>query len=185
MSTRAVLAGVALIVSAAGCGGSDPAPRGGTSSTGEFPVYITQAESTFHPGDYGVETWEVDTLAGQTAAGAGDAGVDSAGVAEPDTIPGFRVQVSITGDIDGANGLKDSLSVALEKEWVYVVYHPPYYKIRVGNFADRFAAGEMLDRLRRHGFPDAWIVPDRVVRNPPPKPAHPTPDSTDVAVPPR
>ncbi len=174
---------VLLVLLVGGCGGSDPAQRGATSAKGDFPGDVPQAESSFRPADYGVETWEQDTLV--RPSGEVIPGADPAVAASPDSIPGVRVQVSITGDIDDANNLRDSLSGELPKEWVYVVYHAPYYKIRVGNFVDRFAAGEMLERLRRQGFPDAWIVPDRIVRNPPPKPAALIPDSTDAGETPR
>ena len=166
-----------LLAGCAGCGSSGTAPRGGASATGGFPDYLAESESTFHPSDYGIETWESPAIEGQTGAPGGT--MDSVPASHPDTIPGFRVQVTITGDIDDANLLRDSLSRALSDEWVYIVHHPPYYKIRVGNFSERFAAGEMLERLRRHGFPDAWIVPDRILRNPLPKPAPMAPDTTD------
>ncbi len=183
MNLRIMLSAAVLLSVLTGCGGPGTARRGGSSVRGEFPGHIAEIESTFHPSDYGIETWESDTQEGQTAETAGSG--DSVAASQTDTIPGFRVQVTITEDIDYANLLRDSLSQALPDEWVYVVHHPPHYKIRVGNFDERFSAGDMLRMLRRRGFPDAWIVPDRVFRNPPPKPAPPPPDSADSADTPR
>jgi hypothetical protein len=159
----------ALLASIAGCGAPGETGRSGArTATGEFPAAIAQSESTFDPSDYGIESWETGSSAGrgETAAPGGD----TVTVTVPDTLQGFRVQVTITEDIDYASGLRDSLSRALPGEWVYVVHHPPYYKVRVGNFSERFAATGLLDSLRRRGFPDAWIVPDRVLRNPLPPP---------------
>jgi hypothetical protein len=179
---RAALLAFAVAAAAAaagGCGGSSTGDRGARSDPGEFPGYIAQAESTFRPADFGIETWEEDT-----SGGVDDAAPDSAAPAEaaaPDTIPGFRVQVAITGDIDRAVFLRDSLSASLPDDWVYVVHHPPYYKVRVGNFSERYLASGFLDGLKRRGYPDAWIVPDRVLRNPPPKPLPALSDSIAAA----
>jgi hypothetical protein len=145
---------------------------------GEFPGYGAQAESTFRPADYGIETWGEDTAATPEATAPDSAPPPEAVV--PDTIPGFRVQVAITEDIDRAGFVRDSLSAVLGDEWVYVVHHPPYYKVRVGDFSERYLAAGFLDGLKRRGYPDAWIVPDRVFRDPPPKPL-PAPDDTSAA----
>jgi hypothetical protein len=183
INLRIILPGSVLLLLLARCGGSETARRESTSGRGAFPGYMADAESTFHPADYGIETWESDTASLPAAEASPPA--DSAAAAQPDTIPGFRVQVTISEDIDAANALRDSLSEIFPDEWVYIVYHPPYYKIRIGNYADRFVAAGMLDSLRHQGFPDAWIVPDRVLRNAPPRPLPPPPDSTDSALPPR
>jgi hypothetical protein len=140
------------------------------------PGKAAQAESTFRPSDFGIETWEADT-SGSIADLPQDSSAQPETVA-PDTIPGFRVQVAITEDIDRAMFLKDSLSAALHDEWVYVVHHPPYYKVRLGDFSERHLAAGFLDALKRRGYPDAWIVPDRVIRNPPPKVLASPPDSS-------
>ncbi len=162
------LCAVLLLLLVGGCGGSESARRETAPAGERGPASPDDAESTFNPSDYGIETWEEETP--ETDALTSPGGGEEPAAVEPDTLPGFRVQATITGDIDDATTLRDSLSTELREAEVYVVYHPPYYKIRVGDFIDRFAAGEMLERLRRGGFPDAWIVPDRVLRNPPPKP---------------
>ncbi len=90
--------------------------------------------------------------------------------AVPETIPGFRVQVLLTQDIDEANSIKDSVENGLSGEWVYLTYDSPYYKVRVGNFPNRLAATIILKKLVTEGYKDAWIVPDNVLKNPPPKP---------------
>ena len=167
---------VSIVVTAAGCGGSSGSGSAGRSGAGEFPGYIAQAESTFRPADFGIESWDADTaVAGDIPPPAPDSGEEAVA---PDTIPGFRVQVAITEDIDRAGLLRDSLSASLPDEWVYVVHHPPYYKVRIGDFSGRHLAEGFLDDLKRHGYPDAWIVPDRVFRTPPPKPPPVAADST-------
>lgn len=169
------VAGFSTAASVAGCGGSSAGDRGARSVAGEFPGYVAQAESSFRPAEFGIETWEEEK-----AGAPGGTAPDSAAPPEavvPDTIPGFRVQVAITEDIDRAGFVRDSLTAALSDEWVYVVHHPPYYKVRVGDFSERYLAAGFLDGLKRRGYPDAWIVPDRVLRNPPPKPLSAAPDT--------
>ena len=41
---------------------------------------------------------------------------------------------------------------------VYLDYEVPYYKIRVGNFADRDEAEKYLLKVRTAGYNDAWVV---------------------------
>ena len=173
-----VLACAALALSMAGCGGSEGGAGSVRSGSGEFPGDVAHAESTFHPSDYGIETWADDTLARQPSPPIVDSVFLPSADAGADTVPGFRVQVAITQDIDAAASLKDSLMAAFPDQWVYVVHHPPYYKVRLGDFGERHLAAALLDGLKRR-YPDAWIVPDRVLRTPPPKPI--AADSTAAA----
>ncbi|HEV8537793.1 MAG TPA: SPOR domain-containing protein, partial [Bacteroidota bacterium] len=87
----------------------------------------------------------------------------------PETIPGFRVQALLTQDIDEADMAQRNLEQQLPDEHMYMVYDAPYYKIRVGNFPDRSGANLTLRRLVGLGYKDAWIVPDNVLKRPPPK----------------
>jgi len=90
--------------------------------------------------------------------------------AVPETIPGFRIQVLFTQEIDQANHLRDSLDALLPQEWLYIVYDSPYYKVRVGNYEERNEANPLLKQLNTMGFRDAWIVPDNIIKNLPQKP---------------
>ena len=87
-------------------------------------------------------------------------------IAIPETIPGFRIQLLFTSEIDKANSLRDTLSNEFPDEWIYVVYDAPNYKVRIGNFPDRTSARPLLRKLIDEGYPDAWIVPDNVIKNP-------------------
>ena len=49
---------------------------------------------------------------------------------------------------------------------IYIIYDSPYYKIRAGDFRARYDANQAADYIASHGFPDAWLVPDNVFRNP-------------------
>jgi hypothetical protein len=88
-------------------------------------------------------------------------------------VPGFRVQIFSSTDIDEANGMKTAAEVRFPAEWFYLVYEPPAYKVRVGDFQQRYDADRCAKTLREGGYSDSWIVPDRVLKTPPVKPATP------------
>jgi hypothetical protein len=161
---------IVLILSAFlwGCGGeketaSAEIPRGMT-----LQEFLAQSEKNFHPSEYDPDPATIVREARMRRDSVEAALITATAVAE--TIPGFRVQVLFTQEIEQANSTRDQLSPQTGDQWVYVVFDSPYYKVRVGNFADRSDAGVMLRNLVGLGYKDAWIVPDNIIKNPPPKP---------------
>lgn len=125
-------------------------------------------EESFRPGDYDPSLSEILEQLTDTEQPETDT-TTTAVTIQADTVQGFRVQVMSTSDIEEASYLHDSVSVFLPDDWVYVIYQTPYYKVRVGDFLSRIEANRMSLFLRENGFIDAWIVPDRVLKPPPPK----------------
>jgi len=169
-SSPAAILFLAAIFAAAIVGGCKSTNENERPETTEMSMkqFLDKYEKTFRPSDY-------DTTVGairqeeQQQRRAVEAALISA-TAVPETIPGFRVQVLFTADIQQANTIRDTLSEELPDEWVYVVYDSPYYKVRVGNYAERSDANSTLRKLIDLGHKDAWIVPDKIIKNPPPKP---------------
>jgi hypothetical protein len=85
------------------------------------------------------------------------------------TLPGFRVQLFASSEIDSAVARKTEAEAAFPGEWFYIVYDPPTYKLRGGNFLNRADADAYAQFVSSNGFPDAWIVPERVFKNIPPR----------------
>ncbi len=79
------------------------------------------------------------------------------------------MQIFSSTDIDEANGVKAAAEEKFPLEWFYVVYEPPTYKVRAGDFQQRYDADRLARTLREGGYTDSWIVPDRVVKQPPVK----------------
>lgn len=101
--------------------------------------------------------------------------------APPETLQGFRIQLLATNNFDDANTTRNSLTVAFPDLWIYLVFEAPTYKVRVGDFVNRPEAKPLLDQFQSQGYKKAWIVPDRIIRNQPPKPPVPVSfDSTSV-----
>lgn len=148
------------------CSSSDEITRIGGPDTG-LTDFLLNCEQTFNPSKYnaelGIDAGKQNNL---------EAVLRSATVfvsALPETIPGFRVQAFLTQEIEKALSVRDILSNTFQDDFVYMVYDAPYYKIRIGNYAERPAASPMVRRLTELGYKDAWIVPDNVLKNPPAK----------------
>lgn len=108
--------------------------------------------------------------------------IDQLTAAPPETLQGFRIQLLATNNFDEANTTRNVLTAAFPDLWIYLVFEAPTYKIRVGDFVNRAEAKPLLDQLQAQGYKKAWIVPDRIIRNQPPKPPVPvTFDSTSFS----
>ncbi|MBI3005110.1 MAG: SPOR domain-containing protein [Ignavibacteriales bacterium] len=83
---------------------------------------------------------------------------------EEEILQGFRIQIFASASIDEANSTRISATMRLAQDSVYVVYDPPVYKVRVGDFPSRYTANQRLPLLIEKGYPDAWVVPDRIVQ---------------------
>lgn len=131
----------------------------------ELNAFLQKYEKTFQPSNYNDELTEILQQEKKEREIIEAARVFK--IAPPETIPGFRAQVMFTSEIEEANSVRDSIFNILPEEWNYIVYETPYYKIRVGNFIDRADANMMVKKLFSLGFKDAWVVPDRIIKNPP------------------
>jgi hypothetical protein len=88
----------------------------------------------------------------------------------PTVVAGFRVQLFATEEIDVANAKKAAAEAEFPEELFYIAYDPPTYKLRAGNFLNRADADAYAKILSERGYPDAWVVPERVFKNPPTRP---------------
>lgn len=82
------------------------------------------------------------------------------------TVPGFRIQILATQSLQDAIDMKAEAQSELDGYNIYLVYDPPFYKVRVGDFKVRYEANKAGNYITSHGYPDAWTVPDNVFRNP-------------------
>jgi len=74
---------------------------------------------------------------------------------------GYRVQIFAGREQDAAQGVK----AAAESRFgipTYLVYEVPQYKVRIGNFANRLQAADLLNSLKKDGYRDAWIVRSQI-----------------------
>jgi sporulation related protein len=162
--TGILLLGPTALWRCSGAKGVEPKAERAAPDTG----FLHRFEKSFNPAEY-----DADISVVKQEEKTERSVVEAAHVittALPETIPGFRVQVLLTQDIDEAVQARDSLENRFPDEWTYIVFDSPYYKVRVGNYEDRASASHILKRLGALGFNQAWIVPDNVLKNLPPKP---------------
>ncbi len=108
--------------------------------------------------------------------------IDRLNSAPPETLQGYRIQLLATNSFDEANITRNMLTTTYPDLWIYLMFEAPTYKVRVGDFVNRSEAKPMLDQFHGQGYSKAWIVPDRIIKNQPPKPPLPIPiDSTSVS----
>jgi hypothetical protein len=162
----------------AGCGSS----REQTKHGEEKPAAqdLTAFETDFRPSDHDPRPLDEprpsgnywgDSLIVQPEIPVGEPG---------EVVPGFRVQVLSTASIDEARLRKGELEAAYPGEWFYLVYDPPTYKIRAGNFITRMDADRFQQELSEQGYSGAWVVPERVKPNSPKRPSPQPPPSEQL-----
>jgi cell division protein FtsN len=88
-----------------------------------------------------------DTTSAQTSAGKKD---------------GYRVQVYSTDDLDEANNLRSELIFKINQKNVYVIFDPPFYKVRVGDFLNNSDANQMNFKLNQMGYTESRVIKDSV-----------------------
>jgi hypothetical protein len=85
-------------------------------------------------------------------------------VIEEEIVQGFRIQIFSSSGVDEVTLIKDIASSKFFGDSVYVVYDAPVYKVRVGDFLNRYEANQRLPEFIEKGYRDAWIVPDRIIQ---------------------
>lgn len=78
-----------------------------------------------------------------------------------DMADGYRLQIMFSNDRTEAYNAKAKLYKQFPKENCYVIYEQPYYKLRVGDFTNRFEATDLLNQMLTT-YNGAFIVKDKV-----------------------
>ncbi len=73
----------------------------------------------------------------------------------------FRIQIGATELFGDARREKQVAEEVFDQP-VYLDYEVPYYKLRVGSFADRKSAEQYLQKAKMAGYKTAWVVTVRV-----------------------
>jgi hypothetical protein len=88
---------------------------------------------------------------------------DAAGYLGPDEVTdslnhqSFRVQILTTKVYGEASAARRVAEEVFDRP-VFMDYEVPYFKLRVGNFADRDAAESYQQRAKAAGYANAWVV---------------------------
>jgi hypothetical protein len=171
MNTGLLLVAASAIVVLAGCGASQEATGADGSTEAAY-----RFESEFDPSQYNPDIGTI--AAGENLTSSGETTVGISNPPPPELVQGFRVQIHASSNIDQVSRQKQLAEEQYPTEWFYLVYDPPTYKLRAGNFLTRFEADRFLKELKEGGFRDSWIVPDKVVQNAGPRQPS-TPDAPE------
>jgi len=156
-----------LVLLAVGCTSSPPFIRDEEpkqETPNENKRSLAEYEATLNPADYDqeVEVVEKAHVEEKKQQAPLEIPKDSL-VVEEEVVQGFRIQVFSSSGVDEAALMKDVVAGKFIGDSVYVVYDAPVYKIRVGDFVNRYEANQRLPEFTEKGYRDAWIVPDRIV----------------------
>lgn len=153
----------AIVAAAVGCGSSAPQVVEQEKPKKEMKAPLSHFEATLDPSDYDEDVEVVQKKEAEEKPHVELVIPRDSTTMEEVAQLGFRIQVFSTSSIDEAMKLKIDVLAKLPHDSVYVVYDPPVYKVRLGDFPSRYDASIKLSSIVDQGFPDAWIVPDNIV----------------------
>jgi hypothetical protein len=153
---------VLLLLLAIGCSPSKRVAGKGEEPAKERKLSLAQYESTLNPSDYDEEI-EIVQKAHAEENGHGQLTIpkDST-IVQEEMIQGYRIQIFSSSNIDDANAAKKGAEAKFPNDSVYIVFDTPVYKVRVGDFVNRYDASQRLPEFVDKGYRDAWIVPDQI-----------------------
>lgn len=78
------------------------------------------------------------------------------------TTDGYRVQVISTDDIDEANMVRAEMYERTTKKEVYIIFEPPFYKVKVGDFTSKSEAENLKFKLNQMGYSESKVVQETI-----------------------
>ncbi|MDR3627421.1 MAG: SPOR domain-containing protein [Ignavibacteriaceae bacterium] len=78
------------------------------------------------------------------------------------TLPGYRVLVLSTDNIDEANSMRSDVYFKTDHSAVYVIFDPPFYKVEAGDFTNRNDAQSLNFKLKQMGFKDVRVINETI-----------------------
>ncbi|MGD0037359.1 MAG: SPOR domain-containing protein [Bacteroidota bacterium] len=129
----------------------------------EKKLPLSEYETTLNPIEYDKEIEQKVRSDGQKEQNTLEIPKDSV-IVQEEAVQGFRIQIFSSSNVDEITLIKN---LALEKfvgDSIYVVYDAPVYKVRIGDFINRYEANQRLPEFVEKGYRNAWIVPDRIIQ---------------------
>ena len=77
-----------------------------------------------------------------------------------DSIPGYRVQVISTDDLEEAKAVRSEIFFKTNEKAIYVIFEPPFYSVRVGDYKNINDAKSVGFKLNQLGFQGTKVVSD-------------------------
>lgn len=80
-----------------------------------------------------------------------------------DTIPGYRVEVISSDNLDEVNTVRAEVYFKTNEKSLYVIFEPPFYVLRVGDCKSINEAKALSFKLNQLGFSGTKIVNDSIL----------------------
>lgn len=77
---------------------------------------------------------------------------------------GYRVEVLATDDLNEANNMRAELRFKLRQN-IYIIFDPPFYRVRTGDYEDRTSAENQSFKLKQLGYTECRVVSDSIKVN--------------------
>ncbi|HEX2956014.1 MAG TPA: SPOR domain-containing protein [Chitinispirillaceae bacterium] len=74
----------------------------------------------------------------------------------------YRIQMFASSSVETLREQKRMMETKVDLPF-FLSYEPPFFKLFVGDFRSRVDAETYLSKIKKHGYPDAWIVTARSV----------------------
>ena len=131
----------------------------------EKRIRLSESEATFNPSEYDreIDLPSPTRSEEQKPQAPIEIPKDSMSVQE-EVVQGYRIQIFSSSNMDEVAEMK---ILAMEKcagDSIYIVFDAPVYKVRIGDFVNRYEANLRLPEFIEKGFRDPWVVPDRIVQ---------------------
>ena len=78
------------------------------------------------------------------------------------TADGFRVQVMSIDDIEEANLVRAEIYEKTNRKEVYIIFEPPFYKVKVGDFISKPDADNLRFKLNQLGYTESKVVQETI-----------------------
>ena len=107
--------------------------------------------------DYDIDVEESDAV----LTGSNDPTLNTVEMLRDSIGTGYRVQLIQTTEPEEAKDLERDAILRFDED-VYRIFDPPFYKVRVGDFADWYDAEKIQKLAIQKGFREAWVVRTKV-----------------------
>lgn len=75
---------------------------------------------------------------------------------------GYRVQVVATDNLEEANSTRSDLYFKTNQKSIYVIFDPPFYKVKAGDFKNINDANSLNFKLSQMGYTESRVVQDSI-----------------------
>lgn len=147
-----------ILIFLGGCAGSKKGGLADTNSTGIRNFELMREE--FDPLSLDDDDIRIEETI-ETDGDIDEIFLDSEEALTDSVVTGYRVQLIQTTDPEEVRNVQKDAILQFDHR-VYRVFDPPFYKVRVGNFAEWRHAENLQREALKRGYREAWVIRTKV-----------------------